>query len=217
METPETLAGTSEARAAFLLTLRSSGFRDLDLLRALEIFSRDMFVAAEYSQFAYRNLALPLKCGQVLPEPLLIAKMIEALALERHHRVLEIGTGSGFTTSILAQLAQKIVSIERFKTLASEARARLELLGIKNAEVIHGDGLALTEDSQRYDRIIVHGLLEDCPASLFEHLNENAMLVMALKDTKSATGQSVFRLAGDERQVICGSRLQPVLPGVSLI
>jgi protein-L-isoaspartate(D-aspartate) O-methyltransferase len=216
-ETPEILAEKSEARAAFLLNLRSSGVRDLNLLRAMESFSRDMFVAAEYCQFAYRNLALPLKCGQVLPEPILIARMIEALALEPHHLVLEIGTGSGFATSILAQLAEKIISFERFKTLALQAKARLALVGLKNTQIIHGDGLAIPSEMGKFDRLIVHGLLDECPPCLFEHMQEKGILILALKDNQSATGQSIFCFTRDSKRAIYASRFQKMLPGTSAV
>src|SRR5579862_3706046 len=137
----------AEEKAAFLLRLRASGIRDLDLLRALEKIPREMFVPHRLVDLARRDLALPIGCGQTLSEPSLVARMIATLRVARHHRVLEIGTGSGYATAVLAELAEQVVSIERFQTLAIAARLRLQRLGKTNAAVIYADGLAVPAEA----------------------------------------------------------------------
>src|SRR5947209_13943797 len=121
---------TIENRAALLLKLRIQGIRNVDVLRAIETIPREMFVPHQFADLAQRDLPLPIACGQTMSEPSLVAGMLEALDLNGNHRVLEIGTGSGYVTAILAILAKNVVSIERFHTLASGARTRLESLGL---------------------------------------------------------------------------------------
>jgi protein-L-isoaspartate(D-aspartate) O-methyltransferase len=213
-------AARAEEKAAFLLRLRASGIRDLDLLRALEKVPREMFVPHRLVDLARRDLALPIGCGQTLTEPSLVARMIEALALERPQRVLEIGTGSGYATAILAEIVDEVVSIERFQTLAIAARLRLERLGKTNATVIFGDGLAIPADAGRFDRILVHGSLDEVPRRLLDLIGEGGRIVMA-RPQRGAPGRRVlvaFRLGRDQSLVeteLCACRLQPLLPGVA--
>ena len=114
----------AEERAAFHMRLRAHGIQDLSVLRTLELVPRALFVPHRYADLAQKDVALPIGCGQSVLEPCLVARMMEALELARHHRVLEVGTGTGYTTAILGQLAGEVISLERFQSLATEARAR---------------------------------------------------------------------------------------------
>jgi protein-L-isoaspartate(D-aspartate) O-methyltransferase len=208
----------AQAKAAFLLTMRARGIQDLDVLRALEMVPREIFVPHRYADLARRQLALPLRCGQTLPEPWLAARMIEVLAPSPNHRVLEIGTGSGYATALLARLAREVISIERFQSLAIEAGARLEQLGIHNAGVTWGDGAAIGPAAGPFDRIIVQGSLSEIPAPLIEALAADGVLVTARPDPSAPARQHVVRIARDEaggfdETPICPCRLQAILPG----
>ena len=150
-----------EGFAAFLLRLRSRGISDIGVLRALEMVPRDAFVPHRYLDLALRDVALPIGCGQTMPEPFLVARAMEALSLSPGHRVLEIGTGSGYSAAVIARLAAEVVSLERFQTLALEASTRLADLGIQNARVLWADGLALPEGLGLFDRVVVHGVVGD--------------------------------------------------------
>ena len=112
-------------RAEFLLTLRQRGIGDQAVLRAMEQVPRAAFVPGGASAGAHADQALPIDCGQTISQPYVVAYMTERLALKPHHRVLEIGTGSGYQAAILSKLAREVVSIERFRTLADHARDRL--------------------------------------------------------------------------------------------
>ena len=112
------------------------------MLRAFELVPRQAFVPRRYLDLAQRDLALPIDCGQTLPEPWLVARMIEAAKVERTHRVLEIGAGPHATAAILSHLAADVIALERYQSLAIAAQARLDAQGIENAAV-WGDGLAL--------------------------------------------------------------------------
>ena len=211
----------AQNKAAFLMDLRARGIQDLDLLRALEIVPREIFVPHRFADLARRAIALPLRCGQTLPDPWLTAKMIEALAPSPCHRVLEIGTGSGYATALLARLAREVLSIERFKSLAIEAEARLTQLGITNAGVVFGDGLASLPGIGPFDRVIVQGLLAEVPENLIAVLGEEGLLVAARPDPETMSRQHIARIArngtgGIDETPVCPSRLQALLPGEAL-
>jgi protein-L-isoaspartate(D-aspartate) O-methyltransferase len=211
----------AQNKAAFLMDLRARGIQDLRLLRALEIVPREIFVPHRFADLARRAIALPLRCGQTLPEPWLTAKMIEALAPLPCHRVLEIGTGSGYATALLARMAREVLSFERFKSLAIEAEARLARLGITNAGVVFGDGLAVLPGIGLFDRVIVQGLLAAVPENLIAALGENGLLVAARPDPKTMSRQHIARIArsgagGIDETSVCPSRLQALVPGEAL-
>jgi protein-L-isoaspartate(D-aspartate) O-methyltransferase len=217
---PETGKESQNAqdKAAFLMDLRARGIQDIHLLRALENVPREMFVPHRFADLAGRPIALPLRCGQTLPEPWLAARMIEALAPARDHRVLEIGTGSGYATALLARLAREVLSIERFQSLAIEAEARLARLVITNAAVAFGDGLAILPGLGPFDRIIVQGLLTEIPDNLIAALGAEGLLVAARPAPGTPTGQHIARImrnaeGGLEETPVCASRLQALLPG----
>jgi len=210
------------AKAAFVLRLRARGIRDLALLRGLEKVPREIFVPHRYVDLARRDLALPIGCGQTLSEPWLVARMIEALAPASQHRVLEIGTGSGYATAILAELAREVLSVERFQSLAIAARLRLEELGIGNAAVVFGDGLAVPREIGSFDRILVHGRLDDIPASLLDLLASDGRIVLARSDPQMPWRQILVEVSRGADETITEvnrgpCRLQAIMPGLASI
>lgn len=213
----------AEAKAAFVLQLRARGIRDLALLRAMEKVPRDIFVPHRYADLAARELSIPIGCGQTLSEPWLVARMIESLALAPDHRLLEIGTGSGYATAVLAAIVQTMVtSVERFHSLAIAARLRLESIGVGNATIVFGDGLAMTPDSGPFDRILVHGSVEEVPPSLAAVLAANGRIVLGKPDPTAKHRQVLVEITrtGDgslAEQMRGPCRLQPLMPGLARI
>jgi len=199
----------------FLLTLRRRGIGDAAVLRALEEVPRERFVDHEQTEAAYADQALPIACGQTISQPYVVAYMTEQLGVRPHHRVLEVGTGSGYQAAVLSRLAREVVSIERYRTLASAARKRLAALGYENVEVVVGDGLSGVPARAPYDRIIVTAAAESVPQALLDQLAEGGVMVLPLgphggsqqiiKLTKSATGVA--------REDLIGVRFVPLLPG----
>jgi protein-L-isoaspartate(D-aspartate) O-methyltransferase len=183
----------AEERAQFMLRLRARGIRDLRLLRALERAPRALFMPQRYGDIAARDIALPIGSGQTAPPPSIVAAMIEALGPEPGSRVLEIGTGTGYATALLAQLASEVVSLERRQSLALEAAARLEAFGLANVRVVWGDGLALDPRSGRFDRILVHAVIATPAPRLTDLLVEGGALVAAIADGASSD-QRIVRL-----------------------
>ena len=160
-EDPAPCGAEAEAKAAFHLRLRARGVRDHAVLRAFELVPRARFVSERYAALAARDLPLPLACGQTTHEPWRYALAVEALGVEPAHRVLEIGSGSGYVTAVLAQLAGEVLSLERWAGLAEAASARLGWLEIGNAVVAWGDGLAVPAETGPFDRILVHAAIPD--------------------------------------------------------
>src|ERR1700692_5119646 len=127
----------------FQLNLRRRGISDQAVLRAMEEIPRDLFVAASDRADAWRDSALGIACGQTISQPFVVAYMTEQLQIRPEHRVLEIGTGSGYQAAILSRLCRQVLTIERYRTLADSARARLKKLGCDNVEVMLGGGFGL--------------------------------------------------------------------------
>lgn len=177
---------------AFLLRLRARGIAHVGVLRALETVPRLAFVSHRHADLALRDMVLPISCGQTIPDPFAVARILEALDLGSGDRVLEIGTGSGYVTALLSRLAGQVVSYERFQTLALEAQIRLERLSTDNAMVIWGDGLALGAGTGPFDRILVDGLADaEAIEVLQETLANGGVLVAAEQDHD---GIKLFRI-----------------------
>ena len=157
-------ADESEQRMEFMLTLRRRGISDQAVLRAMDEVPREHFVEAAFAESAYADQAMPIACGQTISQPYVVAYMTEQLGVQPNHRVLEIGTGSGYQAAVLSRLAREVVTLERYRTLADSARARLKTLGYDNVEVLLGDGLGGEPLRAPYDRIIVTAAAESDPA-----------------------------------------------------
>jgi protein-L-isoaspartate(D-aspartate) O-methyltransferase len=187
-------ATEAEERAQFTLTMRARGINDLGLLRALERAPRALFMPPRFADISGRDIALPIGCGQTSPPPSVVAAMIAALKLMPSHRVCEIGTGTGYCAALLAQLAREIVSLERFQTLAVEASARIKTFGLTNVAVRWEDGFDFSRSGERFDRVIVHGLIEP-PGEAFRDLIAPGGVLVAAVAGPERGEQRIVRLA----------------------
>jgi protein-L-isoaspartate(D-aspartate) O-methyltransferase len=212
---PKPARDESVDRMEFLLSLRRRGIADPAVLRAMDSVPREEFVLPDYAEAAYADQAMPIACGQTISQPYVVAYMTEQLALKREHRVLEIGTGSGYQAAILSQLAGLVFTVERYRTLAERARATLERLGCGNVTVIAGDGLNGVPEHAPYDRIIVTAAAESIPRALTDQLAEGGVMVLPLGEHNGA--QRIVRLTrgpeGVTRQDLIWVRFVPLLPG----
>jgi protein-L-isoaspartate(D-aspartate) O-methyltransferase len=199
----------------FLLTLRKRGITDQAVLRAMEEVPRSEFVQDDYTGIAYSDQALPIACGQTISQPYVVAYMTERLALKPEHRVLEVGTGSGYQAAVLSRLVREVVSIERFRTLADTARERLKRLGYGNVEVVTGDGFAGVPEKAPYDRIVVTAAAETLPQALVDQLAEGGVMLLPLGPHDGA--QHIVKLTksstGIEREDLLPVRFVPLLHG----
>lgn len=166
---------------AFIYGLREGGISSLPVLRALETVPRELFVPHRYIDLAWRSVSLPIPCGQTMPRPFALARTLEALELSPGHRVLEIGTGSGYAAAVASRLAGEVVSHEWFAALHAEASARLSRLGFSNINVRCGDGLteAALAGQGQFERILVHAALDDIPGPLLAALAPGGLIAFA--------------------------------------
>ena len=205
----------SVGRMQFLLALRKRGINDAAVLRAMDQVPREHFVESNFVDSAYADQALPIACGQTISQPYVVAYMTEQLQVEPQHRVLEIGTGSGYQAAILSRLAREVITVERYRTLAESARIRLMTLGYDNVEVRVGDGLAGIPDRAPFDRIIVTAAAESIPQSLVGELAEGGIMVLPLGPHSGS--QQLVKLTktstGSEQENLIGVRFVPLLPG----
>lgn len=202
-------------RMGFLLMLRRRGITDPAVLRAMDEVPREYFVSADHACAAYSDHALPIACGQTISQPYVVAYMTEKLAVRPEHRVLEIGTGSGYQAAILSRLARDVTTVERFRTLAEAARIRFETLGYRNIDVIIGDGLGGVPEKAPYDRILVTAAAEFVPPKLVEQLAEGGVMVLPLGEQRRS--QSIVKLiqtsGGLKRVDLIAVRFVPLLSG----
>jgi protein-L-isoaspartate(D-aspartate) O-methyltransferase len=205
----------SVGRMQFLLTLRRRGIGEASVLRAMDEVPREYFVEDAFTDAAYADRALPIACGQTISQPFVVAYMTEQLAVERSDKVLEVGTGSGYQAAILSRLAREVTTIERYRTLAEAASARLRTLGYRNIEVRHGDGLAGAPDQAPFDRIVVTAAAEAVPEALLGQLADNGVMVLPLGP--QAGPQHLVRLTKSgnavHKEELIAVRFVPLLAG----
>jgi protein-L-isoaspartate(D-aspartate) O-methyltransferase len=201
----------------FQLALRRRGISDQAVLRTMEAVPREVFVAAGDRGHAYRDSALGIACGQTISQPFVVAYMTEQLQLRKDHKVLEIGTGSGYQAAVLSRLCAHVLTIERYRTLADTARDRLEALGYFNIEVMFGDGFDIPPGAGDFDRIIVTAAMEKIPDALQQRLEPGGILVAPVGPHHGT--QTLVRLtrkdSGFERKELVDVRFVPALPGIA--
>jgi protein-L-isoaspartate(D-aspartate) O-methyltransferase len=182
----------------------------------MEDVPRENFVAAGFVENAYADQALPIECGQTISQPFVVAYMTEQLEVDPQHRVLEIGTGSGYQAAVLSRLAREVVTIERYRTLADAASMRLKALGYANVTVRVGDGMAGAPDLAPFDRIMVTAAAEDVPEALVAQLADEGKMVLPVGPRHNA--QYLVKLAkrpggGLTREELIAVRFVPLLSG----
>ena len=172
--------------------LRRRGIRDQRVLDAMAAVPRELFVPQRYRRRAYADSALPIGHGQTISQPWIVAAICEALALQGSERVLEVGTGSGYSAAVLARLADEEITIERIEELAIAARQLLAELGITNVEVVVADGSEGLPDRAPYEAIAVHATAPSPPPTLIMQLAPGGRLVVPIA-SQGADMLTVFR------------------------
>ena len=175
--------------------IRSRGIRDVRVLRAMEETPRHLFVEEALRDQAYNDNPLPIGERQTISQPYIVALMTEALALQEMDKVLEIGTGSGYQTAVLAQLADRVCSIERIASLAGAARRMLDYLNAYNVAIRVGDGTFGWKEESPFDAILVTAGAPKIPSLLIEQLNAGGRLVIPVGDRYTQTLIRATRLS----------------------
>lgn len=160
-----------------LTSLKAQGIADERLLHALEYTPRDLFVPDLFLDRSWEDSAIPINCGQTISQPYIVALMTQALKLEGRHRVLEIGTGSGYQTAILSRLVRYVYTIERYRSLMVEAETRHKRLMLENIIYRFGDGWEGWPEQAPFDRILVTAALPEEPLPLLAQLKNNGIMV----------------------------------------
>jgi protein-L-isoaspartate(D-aspartate) O-methyltransferase len=192
--------------------LKPRGIRDPAVLAAMARVPRQRFVASSSLAEAYADRALPIDCGQTISQPYMVAVMSESLELTGDERVLEIGTGSGYQTAVLAELAGHVFSIERHERLSKQAGERLRALGYTNFSLRVSDGTLGWLEQAPFDRIMVTAATRECPGSLFDQLREGGLLVGPFGAGDCQSLQAIRKTAGRAlTQVVTGCRFVPLI------
>ncbi len=178
--------------------IAARGVRDERVLQAMRYVPRELFVPASLAGESYDDRALPVDKGQTISQPYIVALMTEALAVEPHHRVLEIGTGTGYQTAILAMLACQVYSIERIEELSIAARERIELLGLRNVAYRVGDGSRGWPEAAPFDRIMVTAAAPRVLPALSDQLADGGRLVLPVGEEPAQRLTLVERFRGKQ-------------------
>lgn len=209
--------GEQAERAAFILGLRRRGIRDLAVLRAMELVPRPLFVDPMMRRHAYDDVALPIACGQTMSQPSLVAAMTEALGVTADQTVLEVGTGSGYQAAVLSHLAARVVTVDRYRSLVSEAQTRFEVLGLRNVTAYVGDGMNGMPARAPFDRILVTAAAPDIPPALMDQLKLGGVIVAPLGAPEEV--QTLVRIvkeqSGRSRTDLMKVRFVPLVPGAA--
>jgi protein-L-isoaspartate(D-aspartate) O-methyltransferase len=188
--------GFAQKKLRLLMELRRAGIADTRVLGAIETTPRERFVPAAFEDQAYENIALPIGHGQTVSQPYIVALMTEALMPQERRPVIEIGTGSGYQTAVLARLSRRVYSIERHRELVAEAERRFAELGLTNVVCRVGDGSRGWPEQLPYHRIIVTAAAAEIPAALADGLASGGILIVPIGEEHQ--DQKLVRIRREE-------------------
>lgn len=205
------------AMGRLILALKSQGVTQTKVLNAIESTPRDLFVPDLFKERSFEDSALPIDCGQTISQPYIVGLMTQALEVEPRHRVLEVGTGSGYQAAILSRLARYVYTVERYRTLLAEAEQRFKALDLQNVITRFGDGGLGWPEQAPFDRIMVTAAAPGEPKALLEQLKPNGILVAPVG---KGPVQTLVRYVGDgaghfHREHLCDVRFVPLVEGVA--
>ncbi len=178
-----------------IMRLRGRGVSENSILRAFETVPRKHFVSQEHYLSAYDEKRLPIGCGQIISEPLTVARLTQALSVEPEHKVLEIGTGSGYHAALLSRLCKRVYSVDRYLELVKTCEQLFLKLGLSNIVVRHGDGRYGWKGQAPFDRILVTTGLKTAPEGLLDQLAKGGKLVAVIEDELTVFDKKIKRVS----------------------
>lgn len=207
---------TAEQKMQFLFAIRSRGVTDKRVLTAMENVDRGLFVKGIFSDRAYEDMPLPIECGQTISQPSVVGIMTQALNVTPRDTVLEVGTGSGYQTVILSQLARRVYTVERYKRLVMSSKLVFEHLKTTNIISLFADGSHGLPDQAPFDKIILTAAAEDPPGPLLAQLKIGGIMVLPVG--QSDTVQSLIKVTrsqtGFDYEDIRDVRFVPLVEGL---
>lgn len=208
--------GDREDLAAFLLSLRSRRIADPKLLEAIETVPRRFFLPDGIDN-AYEDRSAPIDCGETMPGALFAIRLVSALEIEADHRILEIGTGSGYVTALMARLCAHVTSFDRYRRLVEAANRRLKLVGVSNVSLFHEDGRDGFAGGAPFDRAIVHAAFPSVPRQFLEQLDSHGVMICAIGEAEAEQTLVRLRKVGSrfEREDLGAVRYQPLAFGTA--
>jgi protein-L-isoaspartate(D-aspartate) O-methyltransferase len=207
---------TGAAQIQLIMELRQAGITDTAVLGAVERTPRELFVPAAFTNRAYDNMALPIGHGQTISQPSVVAYMTQELRVGPRHKVLEVGTGSGYQSAILSRLCRRLYTIERHRELLREAETRLSALRLKNVTTRAGDGALGWPEQAPFERILVTAAAPDVPPVLLDQLAVEGIMIVPVGDPTA--DQQLIRCrrteAGVDYEMLWKVRFVPLVEGV---
>jgi protein-L-isoaspartate(D-aspartate) O-methyltransferase len=201
--------------ADLILRLRRVGITDQKVVAAIESVPRELFVPNESQPLAYSERALPIDCGQTISAPVIVGLMTAALDIGDRDRILEVGTGSGYQAAILARLARRVYTMDRFRTLVEAAESRWRTLRLTNITSITGDGTKGWPEQAPFDGIVITAAGEAVPEALRKQVRVGGVIVMPIGPVEGV--QKLTRLVrtedGFDEKVLADVRFVPLIPG----
>ena len=210
------MSASAEIKMQFLYALRSKGVTDTRVLNAMERVDRAAFVKGLFAERAYEDMPLPISCGQTISQPSIVGIMTQALNVQPRHKVLEIGTGSGYQAAILAQLARRVYTVDRYKRLVAEAQTIFTAQDITNITAFTADGSFGFPEQAPLDRILLTAAAEDPPGPLMAQLRVGGIMVLPVGQSDAV--QSLIRVTrtedGYDYEELRAVRFVPLLEGL---
>ena len=206
----------AERQMQFLLALRQRGVKDARVLEAMEKIDRGAFIKGVFTERAYEDMPLPISCGQTISQPSVVGLMTQALELDPRHKVLEVGTGSGYQAAVLSQLARRVYTVDRHKRLVAQAQEVFDALGLANITAFPADGTRGLPDQAPFDRILVTAAAEDPPGPLLAELKTGGIMVVPVGQSDAV--QSLVKVtrteAGFDYDELRQVRFVPLVEGM---
>lgn len=201
-------------KAKLLMALRAQAIMQPDILAAIETLPREQFIPESLHNHAYENASLPIGHKQTISQPYIVALMTQSLELKKTHRVLEIGTGSGYQAAILSRLCRRVYTLERLRPLLVSAEKRLKALQISNITYRHADGAKGWPEAAPFDRIIITCQVGEIPSILLDQLKIGGILIAPVGPSGKEELVRVKREAvGFEHETLMPVRFVPMLSG----
>ena len=206
----------NESKALLMLKLRQFGVSNSEILKSIETIDRSSFVSKSFLGRSFEDIPLPIECGQTISQPSLVAFMTQQLEIPYRGKVLEIGTGSGYQTAILARLSSRVYSIERYKKLVDIAKVRLANLNISNVIILLQDGFFGYSPQAPFDRIIITAAVEEIPRLVITQLKIGGIMIVpvGLSNQKQSLLKVVKTEKGLDIKELMSVRFVPMTEGL---